>query len=107
MCVFDFSLKTDAFSVFALKQRLFRFTLKTEAFSVSTLKQRLCRSRLKIGAFAVFTLKQAKHENTIKLIENYHPKSKVVIHFSPVLRANRLRQNGPKRSANTKHLFCH
>ena len=62
---------------------LFRFTLKTEAFSVSTLKQRLCRSRLKIGAFAVFTLKQAKHESTIQLIENYTQTSKGVIKFSP------------------------
>ena len=115
--LFSVRLKTDAFSllastqmhfsVFALKQRLFRFTIKTEAFSVSTLKQRLCRSRLKIGAFAVFTLKQAKHENTLKLIGNYSQKSKGVIHFSPFLRANRLRQNGPKLSANTKHAFCH
>ena len=62
---------------------LFRFTLKTEAFSVSTLKQRLCRSRLKIGAFAVFTLKQAKHEHHLKLIENYKPTSKGLINFSP------------------------
>ena len=70
--------------------------------SVSTLKQRLCRSRLKIGALAVFTLKQAKHEHMLKLIENYTHKSKGVIHFSPFVRANRLRQNCPKRSANTK-----
>ena len=104
---FAFSLKTDAFSVFALKQRLFRFTFKTEAFSVSTLKQRLCRSRLKIGAFAVFTLKHAKHENHLKLIETYPQKSKGIINVSPFLRANRLRQNGPKRSANAKHVFCH
>ena len=86
---------------------LFRFTLKTEAFSVSTLKQRLCRFRLKIEAFAVFTSKQAKDENAYKLIENYNKTSKGVIHFSPFLSANRLRQNGPKRSANTKHVFCH
>ena len=115
--LFRFRVKTDAFSllastqmpfsVFTLKQRLFSFTLKTEGFFVSTLKQRLYRFRIKIGAFAVFTLKQAKHEHTLKLIDNYTQTSKGVINFSPFLRANRLRQNGPKRFASTKHLFCH
>jgi len=86
--LFPFRLKTDDFQCFTLKQMLFRFRLKTEAFSV-------------------FALKQAEDENAYKLIGNYNKKSEGVIIFSSFLRANRLRQNGPKRSANTKHVFCH